>query len=406
MTTSPPLRVLFVAFSRSSLGHVTRMRTAAARFADAGHDVAVACHEDVRPLVERAGLPWIGVDEIGPAPKWRGMDDVEQLRAFVRTRLASPAYLEACLRDELRAIDDFAPDVVVSDMRNTASVAASMRGLPSFTCHNLRLFRHPMHVVLPEVLAALSALGIESAHARNVLGDAVLVPDVALLDPLSEVPEQTAALMSSLVGEIRHVGPLAPAELLRRTVRADREPELNITLGGSGAGDADLLRVAAAARDLGVRLTVTLGVEGAGVADLAARVREAAGSAQLDVAGFRHDTVDVMARSAAAVVHGGHSSLVEGLLCATPLVLVPHSGEQRGNAERVQALGLGQVVTPADGPAELAEAIRRALFESDRAAHTSFADAMRSADGAAEMLAVVERAAALAAARQHAQVSA
>jgi UDP:flavonoid glycosyltransferase YjiC (YdhE family) len=393
MTESRPLRVLFVAFSRSSLGHVTRMRTAARRFADAGHTVAVAAHEEVRHLVEHAGLDWIGVDEIGPAPAWRGMNDVASLRAFARTRLASPEYVEASLRDELRAIDDFAPDAVVSDMRNTASVAASMRGLPSFTCHNLRLFKHPMHAVLPEILATLAQVGIAPEH-RRPLGDAVLVPDLALLDPLADIPAETAALVAGLTAEIRHVGPLVPRDLLEQPVAAEREPVLNVTLGGSGAGDKDLLRIVAAASGLGVRLAVTLGVEGPGSAALAEQVRAAAGDADLDIAVFRHDAVDLMARSTAAVVHGGHSSLIEGLLCATPLVFVPASAEQRGNAARVAGLGLGAVVAEDDPVETVAETIRAAL-RADRAAHTGFANVLRAADGAGAMLDAVERAVAL-----------
>lgn len=393
MTESRPLRVLFVAFSRSSLGHVTRMRTAARRFADAGHTVAVAAHEEVRHLVEHAGLDWIGVDEIGPAPAWRGMNDVASLRAFARTRLASPEYVEASLRDELRAIDDFGPDAVVSDMRNTASVAASMRGLPSFTCHNLRLFRHPMHAVLPEILATLAQVGVTPEH-RRPLGDAVLVPDLALLDPLADIPAETAALVAGLTAEIRHVGPLVPRDLLEQPVAAEREPVLNVTLGGSGAGDKDLLRIVAAASGLGVRLAVTLGVEGPGSDALAEQVRAAAGDADLDIAAFRHDAVGLMARSTAAVVHGGHSSLIEGLLCATPLVFVPASAEQRGNAARVAGLGLGAVVAEDDPIETVAETIRAALH-ADRAAHTGFANVLRAADGAGAMLDAVERAVAL-----------
>ncbi|MEV3939267.1 glycosyltransferase [Glycomyces sp. NPDC049804] len=393
MTEFRPLRVLFVAFSRSSLGHVTRMRTAARRFADAGHTVAVAAHEEVRHLVEHAGLDWIGVDEIGPAPAWRGMNDVASLRAFARTRLASPEYVEASLRDELRAIEDFAPDAVVSDMRNTASVAASMRGLPSFTCHNLRLFKHPMHAVLPEILVTLAQVGIAPEH-RRPLGDAVLVPDLALLDPLADVPAETAALVAGLTAEIRHVGPLVPRDLLEQPVNAEREPVLNVTLGGSGAGDKDLLRIVAAASGLGVRLAVTLGVEGPGSDALAEQVRAAAGDADLDIAAFRHDAVDLMARSTAAVVHGGHSSLIEGLLCATPLVFVPASAEQRGNAARVAGLGLGAVVAEDDPVETVAETIRAALH-ADRAAHTGFANVLRAADGAGAMLDAVERAVAL-----------
>jgi len=394
MTVSRPLRVLFVAFSRSSLGHVTRMRTAALRFAAAGHEVAVAAHEEVRELIERAGLRWIGVDEIGPAPAWRGMDDTATLRAFARTRLASPTYMASCLGDELRVIDAFEPDAVVSDMRNTASVAASMRGLPSFTCHNLRLFRHPMHAVLPEILATLDEMGVAAEHARP-LGDAVLVPDLPLLDPLSEVPAETAGLVASLTAEIRHLGPLVPAELLDRPLLAEREPLLNVTLGGSGTGDKDLLRIVSAASGLGVRIAVTLGVDGPGGSALAEQVRAAAGNAEVEIAAFRHDAVDLMARSAAAVVHGGHSSMIEGLACATPLVFVPQSNEQRGNAARVAGLGLGTVVAGDDAVETVATAIRAALDPPDREAHAAFATAMRSADGAGAMVEVVERAVAL-----------
>lgn len=395
MTTRSPLRVLFVAFSRSSLGHVTRMRTAAQRFQLAGHQVAVAAHEEVRPIVERAGLPWIGIDEIGPAPAWRGMNDVTELRAFARTRLASPAYVETCLADELRVIDDFAPHMVVSDMRNTASVAAAMRGLPSVTCHNLRLFRHPMHAVLPEVLITLDQLGVAGSHAGKVLGDAMLVPDLALLDPLSDVPAETMGLVTSLVTEIRHIGALVPAELCTVPVRTGRAPLLNITLGGSGAGDKDLLRVVAAARGLGVPVAVTLGVEDAASAVLAAQVKAAAGDADVDIAGFRHDAVDLMSRATAAVVHGGHSSLIEGLLCATPLVFVPHSAEQRGNAARITDLGLGATVEPDDPVETVAEKIRSMLAPPDREVHAAFAATLRAADGAQAMVDHVERAVAL-----------
>lgn len=381
-----PMRVLFVAFSRSSLGHVTRMRTTAQRFAQAGHDVAIAAHAEVRTIVANADLPWIEIDEIGPAPKWRGLNDIVQLRAFARTRLASPEYVESSLRDELRAIDDFRPDAVVSDMRNTASVAASIRGLPSFTCHNLRLFRHPMHVVLPEILATLGEIGVEETHARKVLGDTMLVPDLPVLDPLSDIPAPTAGLVSSLVTEICHIGPIAAERLRTARSAADREPLLHFTLGGSGAGDKDLLRAVAAARGLGVPMAVTLGVEGPDSDALARQVELAAGAADIDIAAFRHDAADFTARASAAVVHGGHASMMEALLSATPMVFMPHSEEQRGNAARVADLGLGLVVEPDDPTETVTRKLAEAMSATGSGAPGAFASLLRSADGAQAML--------------------
>lgn len=397
----PRLRVLIIAFSRSSLGHIVRSTTAAARFAAAGHEVAVACHEEVRHIPEKAGLAWLPVDEIGPAPAWRGMDDPEQLRAFVRTRLASPEYVSASLADELRVIDGFRPDVVIADMRNTAGVAASMRGVLAFTLHNLRLFQHPMHVVLPEVLVTLDQLGVDPVHARNVLGSAVLVPDIAAIDGLSEVPPETAALICSLTEEVRHVGPLLSPELLsiagRKAMPAedgtDSRTRLHITLGGSGVGDEGIRRIVEAVAGLGLAIEVTLGADALQdrVAALEAELAGIAGPSTVAVTGFRHDVVEAVAAADAAVVHGGHGSMVEGLVCATPLVFLPHSAEQRHNARKVQDLGLGVVLGPGDDAAAVREKVVRALGLNATPGPRRFASALVAADGAGHLVDHVTR---------------
>lgn len=412
---SPRLRVLFVAFSRSSLGHIVRSTTAAARFAADGHDVAVACHEEVRHIPEKAGLAWLPIEEIGPAPAWRGMDDPEQLRAFVRTRLASPEYVSASLEDELRVIDLFRPDVVIADMRNTAGVAASMRGVTAFTIHNLRLFQHPMHVVLPEVLVTLDQLGVEEAHARHVLGSTVLVPDIAEIDGLADVPRDTAALICSLTDEIRHLGPLLSPELLSvaaRTSKSKSESEpgsesesesesgpgpratgsrrrlLHVTLGGSGVGDQQIRRVVEAVAGLGLDIGVTLGAESLQdqVTALEDELAAVAGDSAVTVTGFRHDVVEHVAAADAAVVHGGHGSIIEALVCGTPLVFLPGSLEQRENARKIRELGLGVVLAPDDDAAAVRAKVVKALSLKETPGPRRFARALVAADGAGRLV--------------------
>ncbi|ACU69433.1 glycosyltransferase 28 domain protein [Catenulispora acidiphila DSM 44928] len=398
---SPRLRVLFVAFSRSSLGHIVRSTTAAARFAADGHDVAVACHEEVRHIPEKAGLAWLPIEEIGPAPAWRGMDDPEQLRAFVRTRLASPEYVSASLEDELRVIDLFRPDVVIADMRNTAGVAASMRGVTAFTLHNLRLFQHPMHVVLPEVLVTLDQLGVEQAHARHVLGSTVLVPDIAEIDGLSDVPRDTAALICSLTDEIRHLGPLLSPELLSVAARAsesesgpgprateNRRRLLHVTLGGSGVGDQQIRRVVEAVAGLGLDIGVTLGAESLQdqVTALEDELAAVAGDSAVTVTGFRHDVVERVAAADAAVVHGGHGSIIEALVCGTPLVFLPGSLEQRENARKIRELGLGVVLAPDDDAAAVRAKVVKALSLKETPGPRRFARALVAADGAGRLV--------------------
>ena len=396
---SPRLRVLFVAFSRSSLGHIVRSTTAAARFAADGHDVAVACHEEVRHIPEKAGLAWLPIEEIGPAPAWRGMDDPEQLRAFVRTRLASPEYVSASLEDELRLIDLFRPHVVIADMRNTAGVAASMRGVTAFTIHNLRLFQHPMHVVLPEVLVTLDQLGVEEAHARHVLGSTVLVPDIAEIDGLSDVPRDTAALICSLTDEIRHLGPLLSPELLSVAAQGsesgpgpratgNRRRLLHVTLGGSGVGDQQIRRVVEAVADLGLDVGVTLGAESLQdqVTALEDELAAVAGDSAVTVTGFRHDVVERVAAADAAVVHGGHGSIIEALVCGTPLVFLPGSLEQRQNARKIRDLGLGVVLAPEDDAAAVRAKVVKALSLKETPGPRRFARALVAADGAGRLV--------------------
>lgn len=400
------LRVLFFAFSRSSLGHVVRSSVAAGRLAAAGHEVILACHESARSVPERHGVPWIAMGEIAPAPAWRGLDDPETLRAFVRERLAGTEYVSASLEDELRIIGEHRPDVVVADMRNTAGVAAAMVGVPSCTIHNLRLFQHPMHVVLPEVLRTLAELGVEDRFARKALGDTLLVPDVAVLDRLCEVPSDTAALICSLVDEIRHVGPIVSPELacapdsddrLRHTQPGDVRPaRVSIMLGGSGAGDHEIDRLVRALAPLGAHLDVVLGnrEQGSVGADQA-RLAALAAAGQVTVSGFRDDVVDVLRRSDVAIVHGGHSSMIEGLVCGTPLVFVPHSTEQRQNAARVQELGLGRVLASDGSDDAVRSAVLDALALRNSGAPARFAAALRRAARGPELVTAIAQTAQL-----------
>lgn len=385
------VKVLFVAYSRSSLGHVVRCATAAELLVAAGHDTVVACHESVRGVVESRGIGWRPVREIEPAPSWTGIRDREVLRGFVRGRLAGPEYVSMCLEDELALIDDYRPDVVVADMRNTATVAASLRGVPACSLHNLRLFQNPMHVILPELLVTLAEVGVGEEHARAVLGDTMLVPDLPLLDPLTEVPAETMALVASLLPEIRHVGPIVAADTLRvaatpRTElpqRRGRDRLVSVLLGGGAWFDTvldDLL--AALPTDVQAEIVLAREPEGEVTRAYPERVR---------VTGFRRDAVDLMRASDAAVVHGGHGTLGDGLIVGTPMVCVPETTEQERNGRRVAELGVAEVL-PADALSDrLGVAVEAALSAERQEASERFAERLRGAALAGDLVAAVER---------------
>lgn len=49
------------------------------------------------------------------------------------------------------------------------------------------------------------------------------------------------------------------------------------------------------------------------------------------------------------VHHGGHGSVMTGLMAGTPAVIIPTISEREGNARRVAALGAGEIVMPTTG---------------------------------------------------------
>lgn len=59
------------------------------------------------------------------------------------------------------------------------------------------------------------------------------------------------------------------------------------------------------------------------------------------------------------LTHGGFNSIRESMRTATPMAVLPHFGDQPGNARRVQALGLGREITDttADGIAGTVRAV-------------------------------------------------
>ncbi|WP_274911421.1 glycosyltransferase [Streptomyces sp. WZ-12] len=62
------------------------------------------------------------------------------------------------------------------------------------------------------------------------------------------------------------------------------------------------------------------------------------------------------------VTHGGFNSIREAMRTGTPLAVLPHFGDQHGNADRVEALGLGRHVTDRSA-AGIAAACRELLAD-------------------------------------------
>jgi UDP:flavonoid glycosyltransferase YjiC (YdhE family) len=100
------------------------------------------------------------------------------------------------------------------------------------------------------------------------------------------------------------------------------------------------------------------------------------------------------------VHHGGHSSVMTGLMAGTPAVIIPTATERESNARRVVALGAGEVVMPVtDGDGEkqidvqeFRARVNRVLTGPGyRACAQRVAESMRPYGGAQEAADLIER---------------
>ncbi|MEY7972241.1 macrolide family glycosyltransferase [Saccharomonospora xinjiangensis] len=101
--------------------------------------------------------------------------------------------------------------------------------------------------------------------------------------------------------------------------------------------------------------------------------------------------IDALRHASVAVTHGGLTSTLEALAEGVPVLISPQIGEQRGVADRVEALGLGHRLPDPFTAEELAELIKQVSQDSAMAERLDrFRATVRDADGPAQFADAVE----------------
>ncbi|MEV6288648.1 glycosyltransferase [Kribbella sp. NPDC051770] len=96
----------------------------------------------------------------------------------------------------------------------------------------------------------------------------------------------------------------------------------------------------------------------------------------------------ILPQAAAVVSHAGSGTVVSSLACGVPLVLLPLGADQPWNADRCEALGVGQVLDPLTvSSAEVAASVDEVLTSA------TYREAARSLQAEAESLPTAEAAA-------------
>jgi UDP:flavonoid glycosyltransferase YjiC (YdhE family) len=338
------------------------------------HEIVFCCSAETIHIPKGVGLKCLPVPELEPMPPWTQIKSVEDLRAVTKTRLANPDFLKRCLEAESRILEEFKPDLVVSDLRNTTGVAASSLGIPSLSIHNTKLFLYPLSEVIPMVLDTLHDIGVEERDAAKIFGDVLVVPDFSMFEPLSTIPEPMLKIIMGSVREIFYSGPLLrsnpsdlPAKLeLKRQYGHVELPLVFITFGGSPTGAEYLKKVLAGLMGLEAHFVIITGhnVAADALLPLADQLKIAAPRSVVSLFEYTDHSLAFMKAADVAIIHGGHGTTMEGIMCGTPLIIIPHNKEQEENGLRSVNLGTGTLLKPQNIESEVMPAVQHLLTDS------------------------------------------
>ena len=337
------MRILIT--SNRGAGHIEPLVPFAHALLRAGDDVLVAAPEGVRTHVERAGLPFFAIAD--PPDDERDavmagfprLTNDEQGVIMLRDVFAD-IYARASLPGVLRAVDRFAPDMILREPTEFAGLlAAERRGLPHGRIGIWAMENNTWS--LPLVAPVLDAHRARLGMPMDPRGERILNSPVLTLFPeaLEDPSDPGYAL------RFREQMP-APVEC---------EP-LYVTYGSVLPGlpfFPEVFRATIDALDeVGVPALFTVGIEVeiAALGPVPEHVRIEPWVPQ----------AAIMPNVRAMVGHGGSGTTRMALAAGVPSVIFPAFADQPRNAARVVGLGAGIALDSLDG---LASAIRRVLDE-------------------------------------------
>lgn len=343
--------------SPSAAGHLGPVLLLASAVRDDGNTVRVVVPEEVAERVRRRALD-VGI--VPPpsnrlASAWQDLvGRVEALmaaghreqgdRLFVREGFGR-LHCEAAFETLQAEVDDFEPDLVLTDAFHSPAVAAAALAEVPIALAAFGVWQ-PLSDLLPEVAAgAAPVVAPFGPTVRELLETWRQAPRFSPLPAMFDI--DTARVGDESPAFIRwrrpeHAGPDIPDDL-RRSLDGDSRPLVYATLG-TVAGSIPPMRdrflggLLPAIADLDVRCVLTVGRQ----TDLDALPPV---PTNVTVAPFLPQR-PLLERAALAVSHGGLNTVLDISQARVPHVVIPlHSYDGHVNAHRIQALGAGRAVT-------------------------------------------------------------
>lgn len=352
--------------------HAAACLSVAGTLGKRGHDAIVAYGGDREDLVRSTGAKTVRCDEV-PYERTRNHTSLDDW--FVST-----ADLGQRVESDIRLVESVEPDVVVTDLRVTGSLAAEHLRIPNLAIHHflaatgytdltsrqthMRELRHPAR-------AAASALWrLPLLLRRDRYGATALLEKVNAVSASLELPRRErllAGVDSTAFTGSPVTDPLTrplPAGWHLGGLLTWSAPEGSKPDGGEGRplvfvnhGSLPNLSNLKKAIEALSRLPVEVVATGMGASD-ATIASELPGNVRiLETAALE----DWLEQADLVVTHGGHLSMSATALSGTPVVLLPDGRDHWAWAVRVERLGTGEVLRPPVSARAIARTAHRVL---------------------------------------------
>jgi zeaxanthin glucosyltransferase len=190
---------------------------------------------------------------------------------------------------------------------------------------------------------------------RHIYASRARLAHIGQQPPAFEFP------LTNLPSHLHYVGPLRKASPQSIDFSYDKltgQPTVYASLGSVQNTKQEVFRcIANACAGLDVQLVIA---HGGGMS--AAEVRSLPGSI---LAVEYAPQPDILAKTSLTITHGGMNTILDSLTYGVPLVAIPITFEQPGNAARIRSTGVGKVISLQKlGVSNLKSAIERVLSEN------------------------------------------
>ncbi|MBG7704674.1 hypothetical protein HCJ76_42955 [Streptomyces sp. MC1] len=388
------MRILFEPIAGAvGLGAITRCLALAQAAALRGHSVAF--HAQPYPLLEKfpVGPRYDAVVPTRPQPLIDPQSSTFSEALSIRG-LTQPDYLREAVRSELKTIEQYRPDVVVTEWQPSVPIAAHASGVPFVaTLATTELSRlvgerpgpdDPFGDVDRDVLGVAREYGIDDCaavdellHLRSLVNIAPTVPE---LEPLLTGVPRT-----------HFVGPLLfpPLELRQPDIAAHRAREKVLVYLGAGA----------------VSVQSMVGVLGDAFPAPQYEVLVAAREQEIDgePLPLRRGSVAIahepglmaaLQDCSVAVLRGSQNAVAASLMAGVPIVGLPgtRDSEPMYNMKVIEAHGCGRLLAGVPSASDVAEAAAAVMADGSAERAGLLGALLRAKGGPTEAITVIEQA--------------